>query len=107
MTEWHLIFYIALAEGLLHYIPWREFLGGHDLPRPIAYALGVCGFAIPLSFWLAEHGYMRLITILWMSIITAGVAVLSAYGADSVKGLYWGKREADERVEAMSHGKEK
>lgn len=99
MTELHLIAYIVLAEWLLHYIPWREFLGGRDLPRPIAYALGVFGFALPLSIWLYEQGMTRMIFILWLAIVSAGLAVLSAYGADSVKALYWGKREANEELE--------
>ena len=99
MTELHLIAYIVLAEWLLHYIPWREFLGGRELPRPIAYMLGVCGFAVPLSLWLYEQGLTRMIFILWLAIVSAGLAVLSAYGADSVKALYWGKREASEELE--------
>lgn len=81
MTELHLIAYIVLAEWLLHYVPWREFLGGRDLPRPIAYMLGVCGFAVPLSLWLYEQGLTRMIFLLWLAIVSAGLAVLSAYGA--------------------------
>lgn len=99
MSEWHLIVYVALAELLLHYLPWHKFLAGRALPRPVAYALGVCGFALPLSAWLYERGQTQIIITLWLAIVAAGLAVLVGYGADAVIDLYWDKREADEELE--------
>ena len=107
MNEWHMIGYIALAEALLHYIPWRDFLGGHDLPRPVAYMLGVCGFAVPLSMWLYGRGHMEGVVVLWKAIISAGIAVLSCYGADAVKTLWWSDRGKSDQIKAMSNAKKR
>jgi len=54
---------------------------------------------VPLSLWLYEQDMTRMIGLLWLAIVSAGLAVLSAYGADTVKALYWGKREASEELE--------
>lgn len=107
MNEWHAIGYIALAEALLHYIPWRDFLGGNDLPRPVAYALGVCGFAVPLSMWLYEQGLVEIVAALWRAIFTAGIAVLACYGADAVKALWWSDRRKNDHIKVMEDAKKR
>lgn len=73
----------ALAELVLHWFPW-EMLIGDMLPRPIAYVLGVYGFAIPLTIFYAfiEQAGLILVIALWSMISSAGLAVLLAYGVD-------------------------
>lgn len=97
MNDFSLIAIAMLAEGFLHYFPWRQFLKGRDLPRPIAYALGVIGLMLPFTIWLYEHGEIDTIVRLWMVIVAGGIAVLALYGIDAIKDLYWKEREASER----------
>ena len=97
MSDLGLIVYVMMAEALLHYIPWKPFLRGRDLPRPIAYALGVCGLMLPFTAWLYEQGETEIIVRLWMVIISGGIAVLALYGADSIRDLWWRERESSER----------
>lgn len=97
MGDCELIAFVMLIEALLHYIPWREYLKGHDLPRPIAYALGVSGLMVPFTVWLYKRNEINVALHLWAVILTGGIAVLAAYGADAIKDLYWKEREATER----------
>lgn len=76
-----LIIYVVILEGLLHYIPWRKWLG-KDLPRLIAYVLGVLGMMVPLSLWLMDHGEIEIMQTIWIVIVSAGLTVFALYGLD-------------------------
>jgi hypothetical protein len=77
---------VAMAEGLLHYFPWRVLLKGKKLPRVAAYTLGTLAMMAPLTAWLWEQGQtvktVDVIETLWVSIFTAGLTVLALYGLD-------------------------
>lgn len=76
-----LIIYVVILEGLLHYIPWRKWLG-QDLPRLVAYVLGMLGMMVPLSLWLMDHGHIEIMQTVWMVVASAGMTVFALYGLD-------------------------
>lgn len=88
---------VFFVEGFLHYFRWREILKGHELPRPVAYILGVLGLMVPYSAWLIRRGSVQEVIMLWAVIVGGGLSVLSCYGIDAVSDLYWGKRHAEQR----------
>lgn len=97
MSDWVLIAFVMVTELMLHYIPWRQFLRGCELPRPAAYALGVIGMMGPFTVWLMERCHIEIAIMLWLVILAGGMAVLGGYGADAIRDLYWREREARER----------
>ena len=99
-----LIVIVAFVEAFLHYFRWRMILGGRELPKVMAYALGVLGLMLPYSRWLWMQGVVQAqeaIVVLWVVIITGGLSVLVCYGIDTVTDLAWGKREAEQREQAL------
>jgi hypothetical protein len=99
-----LVVIVALAEAFLHYFRWRMILGGRELPRVVAYMLGVLGLMLPYSQWLWMHGMIQAreaIMTLWIVIVTGGLSVLVCYGIDTVVDLVWGKREAEQRERVL------
>jgi len=93
---WVVCVVAALAEGFLHYFPWRLALGGRELPRPAAYVLGVLGFALPYAMWLWERGATAEMLALAAVLAAAGGAVVALYALD------WALRAAWERKEALA-----
>lgn len=83
MSTRDLIFIVVVIELLLHYLPWRLWIG-MDLPRLVAYVLGLLGMMVPLSLWLMDHGEIVILETLWCVVFAAGGAVFMAYGADHV-----------------------
>ena len=71
-----------------HWFPWRLMLR-KDLPRLVAYILGVLALHVPLTglyiYWassgvdVGEHAHL---VALWVVTVGGGLAVLSAYGID-------------------------
>jgi hypothetical protein len=86
----------ALIELVLHWFPWRMAIG-RDLPRPVAYVLGVLGFALPLTclWWM----WWVLVIELWIVIAAAGIAVMVAYALDK---LIHTMRRGHEAVEQLN-----
>src|SRR3990172_4310009 len=74
-----LIALVVFIEAFLHYCPWRLILGGKDLPRVIAYMLGVLGLMVPFTAWLIENGELIIVRTLWLVIISGGLSVMVAY----------------------------
>lgn len=95
---------VALSEALLHYFPWRLILKGRDLPRLIAYMLGVLGLVGPFTAWLLEQGEWAITQALWMVVIFGGASVLALYGLDHVIGMEWKVKEGAEREQAIREG---
>ena len=108
MELWTLIALVMLAEGLLHYLPWKKLLKGKELPRLAAYVLGVLGLVIPFSAWLWYQGEIETIYVLWMTICAGGLMVMALYGFDHYLELEWRNTEAIERDQLLrKHVQEK
>ena len=90
-----------LAELGLHYFPWRMMLKGKELPRVVAYALGVIGMMVPFTAWLWDRGEMDVIQSLWLVIVASGLTVLALYGLDRYLELEMRDIEASEREQVM------
>lgn len=94
---WVLVALTMAAELGLHYFPWRLLLKGRNLPRVVAYVIGVCGLMIPFSIWLWMDGEVEIIPILWLFIVAGGLTVLGLYGLDRLLDLEMRDIEAAER----------
>jgi hypothetical protein len=97
MNEISLVVIVVLAEGLLHYIPWRILLRGRELPRLFAYVLGLLGIALPFTGWLYQHNQMEILRVFWLVIFSAGSMVASLYGLDHYGDLVMKDIESAER----------
>lgn len=97
MVLWILVVLTMGAELGLHYFPWRLLLKGKDLPRVVAYILGICGLMIPFSLWLWTDGKTEIIAALWLFIIAGGLTVLGLYGLDRLLNLEMQNVEAEQR----------
>jgi hypothetical protein len=97
MVLWILVILTMALELGLHYYPWRMLLKGRNLPRVVAYVLGVCGLMVPFSLWLWIDGEADIIPILWLFIISGGLTVLGLYGHDRLLDLEMGDVEAAQR----------
>jgi hypothetical protein len=97
MKLWTVIVIVVLTEGLLHYIPWRKALRGKELPRLVAYTLGLLGMMVPLTVWLLERNDMEIVQALWAVVMSAGVTVFALYGLDHYLDLIMKDIEASER----------
>jgi hypothetical protein len=102
MNEWILISLVAALEALLHYIPWKRFLRGRELPRLVAYILGVLALMTPFSIWLIEHDQLDVFIMLWKVILAGGITVTALYGLDHYVELVWRDMEASEREQVMT-----
>lgn len=99
MELWTVIVMVMLAEALLHYFPWRVLLKGKELPRVLAYTLGMLALMAPLSAWLWERGDREVIEVMWTVIFAGGLTVLALYGLDrylklEMRDIESGEREA-------------
>jgi hypothetical protein len=106
MKLWTVIVMVMMAEGLLHYFPWRVLLRGRELPRLVAYTLGLLGMMGPLTAWLLERNDVELIQALWAVIVSAGLTVFALYGFDHYLDLIMKDIEAIERERRSRDGKE-
>ncbi len=88
----------ALIELMLHWTPWRLFLQ-QDLPRPVAYMLGVLGLIGPLTWLFRENPQAQ--QALWVVTISGGLAVLFGYGVDRLGIELARRKEAEEREAAL------
>jgi hypothetical protein len=106
MKLWTVIVMVMMAEFGLHYFPWRVLLRGRELPRLVAYTLGLLGMMGPLTAWLWAQGEMEIIQTLWAVIVSAGVTVFALYGLDHYLDLIMKDVEANEREEQQrdQHG---
>ncbi len=102
MSAWAVVVIAALAEGFLHYFPWRLALGGRQLPRPAAYVLGVLGFAAPYAVWLWERGEVEALWALVAALAAAGGVVVGLYGVDWALRLAWERKEAVARERQLA-----
>lgn len=96
MIGW-LVAVVMVAELGLHYFPWRMFLRGKELPRLVAYVLGVLGLMVPFSAWLWQRGEVDVIKVLWMVIGAGGLTVMALYGLDRWLDLEMRNIEAADR----------
>lgn len=102
----------ALIELVEHWFPW-QMATGKELPRPVAYTLGVLGFLIPywglLTWWSVQLGINPSGVEPWevarwarigilAVVIAAGAAVWGAYGLD---GIIRRTRQAKELQELL------
>lgn len=101
MSLRELILIVALIEGLLHFLPWRLWLG-RELPRLAAYTLGLLGMMVPFSLWLMDRGEIEIMQTLWIVIISAGATVFALYGLDHYFDLEKHKIESTQREQVMS-----
>lgn len=99
MKEFVLLFVVVLIEALLHYIPWRLIMRGkrEELPRVVAYTLGVLGMMGPFTVWLWDRGDIETIHMLWAVISAAGLVVLFLYWFDHNLDLEMKDIESAER----------
>ena len=108
MNFWTLIVIVCLAEGFLHYIPFKMYLRGHELPRVAAYTCGMLAILIPFTAWLQGQGAMisteKVLTYLWASTGSAGAVVALLYQVDRRSHLEMKQKERDEE-DAMRKGK--
>lgn len=88
---------ISLAEGFLHYFPWRLILRGEKLQPPWTYLLGTLAWVVPLSVWLGVYGYVVMVAVMWVAVGAAGMSVMCWYVFDWVIDLVWHKRESAQR----------
>jgi len=96
-----LIVLVVFIEAFLHYFPWRLILAGKELPRVLAYMLGVLGLMVPFSAWLFENGEWIIVRTLWLVIVSGGLSVMAAYGLDKVLDLHWRVMESDQREKTL------
>ena len=96
MILWVLVALTMAAELGLHYFPWRMLFKGRNLPRVVAYVLGVCGLMVPFSLWLWMDGEAVIIPVLWLFIVAGGMTVLGLYGLDRLLDLEMRDIEANE-----------
>ena len=87
---------VILSEAFMHYFPWRLVLRGRELPRLVAYVLGVLGLMVPFTIWLIELGEWDIIQALWLVLVSGGSSVLILYALDHVVNLDWKAREGSE-----------
>jgi hypothetical protein len=97
MILWILVALAMAAELGLHYFPWRLMFKGRDLPRVVAYMLGVCGLMVPFSLWLWMDGEAEIIPALWLFIAAGGLTVLGLYGLDHLLDLEMRDIETQEK----------
>ena len=100
MSDELLVVLVVFIEMFLHYFPWRLVLR-RDLPRLVAYMLGVLGMMGPFTAWLINHNDSQVATMLWLVLGAGGFAVASLYLLDWVIGQVWGKREAEQREQLL------
>lgn len=100
------ILVVIFIEAFLHYFRWREILSGRELPRPIAYILGVLGLIAPFSLYEWEQGNQQVVITLWIFVCAGGLSVLACYGIDAIIDLYWGKRHAEQREQQLREPKD-
>lgn len=99
MKELVLVAFVVVVEALLHYVPWRLIMKGkrEELPRVVAYTLGVLGMMVPFTVWLWDRGDIETIHAMWQVIGAAGVAVLFLYWLDDYLDLNMKDIESTER----------
>lgn len=73
-----------------------------DLPRLVAYVLGLLGMMVPLSLWLMDHHEILILQTLWAVVMSAGGAVFMAYGVDRVMQTERENAEAKRREQVMA-----
>ncbi len=98
-----LIVIVILSEAFLHYFRWKQVLMGRELPRIIAYVLGVLGMMLPFTIWLIEHGYIEIVGILWTVIIAGGLSVAACYGLDAIVDMRWDQMETRQREKVLTN----
>lgn len=106
MNLWILIVMVMMAEGLLHYFPWKMLLRGRKLPRLAAYTLGLLGMMGPLTVWLWDRNEVEVIQTLWAVTVSAGITVFALYGLDHYLDLIMRDIEATEERALRKHGEE-
>ena len=106
MNLWILIVMVMMAEGLLHYFPWKMLLRGRKVPRLAAYTLGLLGMMGPLTVWLWDRNEIEVIQTLWVVIMSAGIMVFALYGLDHYLDLIMRDIEATEERALRKYGEE-
>jgi hypothetical protein len=92
-----LVVMVVFIEMFLHYFPWRMILHGKELPRLLAYGLGVLGLMGPFTAWLMERGDQGIAIMLWEVVCAGGLAVGLLYLFDWVINQVWAKHESEQR----------
>jgi hypothetical protein len=99
-----LVVLVVFIQIALHYFRWKEVLQGRELPRVVAYTLGVAGMMVPFTAWLIQEGSREVAQALWLVIVGAGAAVAISYALDWVVDLAWKVRESGQRENALLEG---
>jgi hypothetical protein len=73
---------VALVLVVEHYFPWQLVLRGGDLPRPVAYMLGVAAMVVPVLVLLAGWGMWRAVWAVITAVVVGGTTVLICYLID-------------------------
>lgn len=92
-----LVVVVVFIEMFLHYFPWRMVLHGRELPRLLAYGLGVLGLMGPFTAWLIDRSNQGIAIMLWVVLCAGGLAVGLLYLLDWVINQVWSKRESEQR----------
>ena len=87
----------SLTLLVQHYFPWR-LVFRKDLPRVLAYVMGVLALAAPLSGLFVVWGEFASLVSLWVVIGAGGISVMGAYG---LEWLLKKIREAEELGEVL------
>jgi hypothetical protein len=88
---------VMLSEAFLHYFPYKLLLRGKELPRVVAYILGVLGLMGPFTAWLWYQADFEIIQTLWIAIGSGGLIVMALYGLDHYLDLELSNMEYKER----------
>jgi hypothetical protein len=91
-----------LLEFGLHFIPWPALLCKRELPRPIAYTIGVVGLNIPLTVYALLAATALPVWLVWANCAAGGLGVIAGYGIDKWLS-YRNRAELVDAVEDMRH----
>jgi uncharacterized membrane protein YgcG len=95
---------VWLLLWVQHWFPWQLMLR-RQLPRLVAYVLGVLAMALPLTvLWWHDRG---IVTVLWSVIVAAGAATVSAYAIDYGLRCLVVLRERVEQLEMRNGGEDR
>jgi len=97
MSVWALITMTALAQGFIHYFPWRSLLRDTERASIASHVAGMLGLALPFTAWLVDQCYERIAVVLWQGIAGAAAMIVGLSILDRFLALDWGLREAHER----------
>ena len=91
----------ALSLMVQHLLPWPKIFD-RDMPRVVAYILGVLALALPLTVLFAVWALWQALLALWMVIVAGGASVLLAYALEDWLKVRIIAREGSEREQFLT-----